>query len=307
MATQASETVDLSSLDTQQLKEILKKKEMAEGTICQFKPTRSGQASCSDSATIFYGDVGFCKKHSRTVQAVASKKQWESTLPKEEPEVKEATKEVSAPKEVAKEHPVEEVKKEIKEEDIKKAPMKEPRETKEQTPKVVVTKRIKMNKWGRYEDPDTGILFNPTTRAAYGVQDRITGKFLPLTRGHIEICKKNKWKYHVAEEEESSESEEESVESSSEESVESSSEEESKDESAEEEASIESSEEEDSQDGTEEDSVESSEEDETEEDEISENSDVVDESEEEDEDDEEDNSEDDESEEEEESEESDRD
>ena len=57
------------------------------------------------------------------------------------------------------------------------------------------TKIITENKWARYEDEETHIVFDPVTKEAYGVQDHNTGKLLSLRESHIEICTKKGWKF----------------------------------------------------------------------------------------------------------------
>ena len=54
---------------------------------------------------------------------------------------------------------------------------------------------IRPNYWGRFEDPNTHIVFDPISKCAYGVQD-ISGKLLALTSKHIAICERNGWNYN---------------------------------------------------------------------------------------------------------------
>jgi hypothetical protein len=136
---------------------------------------------------------------------------------------------------------------------------------------VTRTKIIKPNYWGRYEDPETGIVFNPKDKTAYGVQDP-TGAVHGLTKEHIKICIKNGWNYNdlnpLGEETDEEENSEETseVEESGEETSEESEDEESEEEDWEE-SEEESSEEEESEGESEE---ESSEEEDSEEEESSE-------------------------------------
>jgi len=64
-------------------------------------------------------------------------------------------------------------------------------------------KKIYQNKWGRYEDPDTKIVFDHKTKAAYGVQDHKTGAVHELSKYHITVCKRNGWGYQLCEDTES--------------------------------------------------------------------------------------------------------
>jgi len=57
-------------------------------------------------------------------------------------------------------------------------------------------KTIRQNNWGRYEDPDTHVVFDPMTKCAYGVQES-TGAISPLKDEHIEVCKQNGWDYNL--------------------------------------------------------------------------------------------------------------
>ena len=213
-------TPDLSSFTVEQLQEALQKRgtiisNEAEVKRCVFKPTRAGQSACSDDSSVFYGSNGYCKKHCRTVQALNARKEWEEASKNvevsknnPEPEVEKKDEEPPKPevKEKVSEEPeslavVEEVKKvEPKEEQVSPPPTNiPPKSAVSETPKeslvsrTVVKKKISRNKWGRFEEPDTGIVFDPNTKAAFGVQDHKTGKLLALSKKHIELCEKYHW------------------------------------------------------------------------------------------------------------------
>lgn len=98
---------------------------------------------------------------------------------------------------------------------------------------------LRKNYWGRFEDMETGILFDPKQRKAYGVQNRTTGQALTLTPYHINICEERGWPYMVVQSQDSEEeeSEEDEYVSTEEESDEESDEEESDEESDEEDES----------------------------------------------------------------------
>ena len=68
-------------------------------------------------------------------------------------------------------------------------------------------KYIRANIWGRYEDPDSHICFDPKTRVAYGVQAK-NGEVVALSPHHIAICEKNGWEYNAPYDDESSDSDE---------------------------------------------------------------------------------------------------
>jgi len=58
---------------------------------------------------------------------------------------------------------------------------------------------LKRNEYGVFEHFETGIVFDPATKKAYGVMEmyienqKIKGLIIPLESKHIEICKINAW------------------------------------------------------------------------------------------------------------------
>ena len=58
--------------------------------------------------------------------------------------------------------------------------------------------QIVQNVFGNFEDIDTGIVFDKTTRKARGYQNHTTGEVHPLSPSHISTCKKNYWDYDVS-------------------------------------------------------------------------------------------------------------
>ena len=58
--------------------------------------------------------------------------------------------------------------------------------------------QIVQNRFGNFEDKETGIVFNKKTRKAEGYQNREDGKVYPLSAHHIVLCKKNYWDYEMA-------------------------------------------------------------------------------------------------------------
>lgn len=212
--------IDLSNFTVEQLQEALKKKSPVTEDLqkkCVFKSTRANQPACSDDAAMSYGPNGYCKKHSRTVQALNAKKAWDESsaqAPEPEPEkvvvplkLETALEEEVAPKEekaapvvIPKPEKVEKVLKKVEEKIIKEGALATP---------TVIKKKITPNKWGRFEEPDTRIVFDPKTKAAYGVQDHSTGKVVALSKKDIDVCKKYQWKYHIIEVEDEEEEEEE--------------------------------------------------------------------------------------------------
>jgi hypothetical protein len=237
-----STNVDISHLSVEQLRELLKLKENSVSTSnttptistlstpttsdtekvkpCSFIPKKANQQPCTELPNVNYGDRGFCKKHARTVQAINAKNSFvESQKPVEilHPVSTESTRvdvEEKAPEKIPEKTSGEKIEKVLKttSKSLKNDQSKKTPKIKSPTPNVV-KRKISQNKWGRYEDEETSILFDPKTKAAYGIQDRKSGKVLPLNEKAIAICEKYKWKYFAAE----AESEEESSETVSEE------------------------------------------------------------------------------------------
>jgi len=261
---------DLSSLTREQLLELLKQKDVEEkqpipeqhpsliGKPCHFRPTRSNQKQCTG---ISITDWGFCKRHSRTVQAKRAREIWEAQDSKEE-QIEEVpivyppakiVEPVQPPAPVQPTIPVQPISTDIDEEitqltaQIKNVDIEENKSKKkaaktlvrpqvEMTSKTkkprrkrqIKTKKIKPNHFGRYEDTDSHIVFEPASKRAYGVQ-LPNGDLGALTANHIAICNKNGWGYvppvSSSEEEEEYESDETSSEDSYDSSEEESSEE----------------------------------------------------------------------------------
>lgn len=209
--------IDLSNFSVEQLREIIALKEgrpVADGSVqrisspaelfpkeelsseskCSFIPRRADQVPCRESVIVVnYGDKQYCAKHRRSVQATSAKKEWDEL---NTPVVTSAVSPIVStpiPTPVVIPTPTEStpVLPTPVVENVKKTKIKRPA-----TPKII-RREIKQNKWGRYEDLETGIIFDPKSRAAYGVQDRKTGKVLALTSKDVKICEKYRWKYHV--------------------------------------------------------------------------------------------------------------
>lgn len=266
--------------------------------ICQFRPIKGNQPPCTLESSTPYG---FCKKHSRTVQARRAEKAWEEThkaqeqnqeslvsepAPVSEPTPESVTVQTQTVKTVPSRVPIpvperqpfrentsvdklaeqlrnmekrilqnsQYTEKKSKENSsmhapvaskihnssayqstqkntpnkkmykssnasTKKAPDKEKSKVQARPPQPK-TKKIKPNIWGRYEDLDTHILFDPSTKQAIGVQNR-NGTVSALGKKQITICKKLGWKYRVpkgynyddSEDEEDQESSDEETES----------------------------------------------------------------------------------------------
>jgi hypothetical protein len=287
--------IDPSSLSIEELTELLNKKnatvaktsagttklsdaKLTPATVqikkCSFKPTRADQTGCDQDADIFFGTMGYCSKHRRSVQALKAKKNADDA---EKEKTVETTHEVVPPLVPGPSTPGPKVggkEKETPVEDevisngdstslspgVEETPVSVPAKAitsgKKKTtapptapkvgvksgvttgtvktpkvvtqtssakgvvdlrptvptskpvsvpvqiakpvePKKVTKKTIKPNQWGRFEDPDTGIVFDPKSRTAFGVQNHKTGKVESLSEKHIAICKKYKWKYFL--------------------------------------------------------------------------------------------------------------
>ena len=212
--------------------------------ICQFRPIKGNQPPCELESSTPYG---FCKKHSRTVQAKRAKHAWDESHSKENQELRTAepvSTPVSTPVPVPVHNPFVKEKPSIdklaeqlvnmekrilnrtppteKNPDTKynkvssnsmtqppqrsapakkmsksgKAKLRAPPVKEKRKPEPPRTKKIKPNIWGRYEDLDTHILFDPKTKQAFGVQNR-NGTISALGKKHINICKRHGWHYKV--------------------------------------------------------------------------------------------------------------
>lgn len=181
------------ALSVEELEALLQKKKgsknlpVEEVKKCSFKSTKSPYDQCEVVATTMYGDVGYCKDHTKSVQAKKSKKSWEENKSTPTPP---PTREPTPPPLVEESLPKEEA----------PVDLKRPLSAK---------KKVRKNQWGNFEDLDTNIVFSPDTKAAYGVQDHKTGKVVPLKDKHIEICKKYGWPYHEFPESEDEDSDDE--------------------------------------------------------------------------------------------------
>lgn len=229
--------MDLSLLTKQQLQALLAEKEKLEAkennvdvAVCKYKPLKAGYSPCQELPSTAWG---YCKKHSRTVQARQAQREYEE---KNRPSIPQETEEPSidlvspepGPKPNVSEtleesqKEAEEIEKEA-EENSKKVEVRKPSTNRKPAkPKKGVKKRaakkkvIRKNQWGKYEDPDSHIVFDPVSKVAYGVQDS-SGKVFALSEHHIRICQVNGWDYNDLNDSSSEEYESSSEESSSEE------------------------------------------------------------------------------------------
>lgn len=213
--------MDLNNLSKEELVALLKSKEdkiVVSTPRCKFAPIRSDRKPCTDEATTKYG---FCKKHSTTLQARREREAMEDDLGSKEL-VKEA--QITPPKNEGLLRPEDVIRsqelsdqsfrgRELYEEPRERGghreeprerertefqnPVHTPRSSRDVVPKQPKKKIIRPNKWYRYEDPVTKIVFDPHTKKAYGVQDYETGKVFSLTKHHIDLCRKYGWKYDL--------------------------------------------------------------------------------------------------------------
>lgn len=206
-----------------------------EQKFCTFQPTSSKGAPCQ---TLSSTEWGFCKKHSTSIQGRKAQKEYEEAhAPKivEPPKVitpspSLSTSSLNSSSQLSKSQSSksQSITTSVGRPQVKNQQLpskKEPQPTKKnqeyeysypsRTEYRHPTKEtsnvrkihIKPNKWGRYEEPESHICFDSSTKTAYGVQDP-SGKLLALSPKHIALCEKNKWKYTKHVEEEDSESEE---------------------------------------------------------------------------------------------------
>jgi hypothetical protein len=201
------------------------KKEVVEDTSsfgkCIFKPLRSNQKVCTSDATTAWG---FCARHSRTKQGKTLQEEYEKEeQSKYDAEMRELEKELESLYVSDEESEDEDAESEENEDDSEDDWVPEKKKEK----KIVISQ----NKWGKFEEKETGIVFNADTRFAHGIQEP-DGTVSDLTRKAIKICIERGWPYmepkNIREEE--SDSEEENEEGESEEENEEGENEEDKDE-----------------------------------------------------------------------------
>lgn len=151
---------------------------------CRFISKKT-QEQCSDIEVLPFG---FCKKHSKTLQGKQAKEVW---LKQRESNKEENKQEKNKEKEKHKDDKQEKHKenKEDSEEEVKVKKEKEIKKKVSEEKKIV----IKKNNYGRFEEPKTHIVFDPSSQKAYAVQGK-GGELLPLTERHIDICEKYGWK-----------------------------------------------------------------------------------------------------------------
>jgi|SRR5208337_4914225 len=129
---------------------------------CKFKPLRGAQTSCDSGLKI--NEWGFCGKHTRTNQAKEAKLQYDILM------------------EEQRKLQLQELEEELK--NLSSGDDEEERLT------------IRPNRWGRFEEPNTGIVFDPDTSLAKGVQSA-NGKLLDLDEDAIKICIEHGWDYII--------------------------------------------------------------------------------------------------------------
>lgn len=190
--------MDIENLSKEELVRLIKsqKPNPQKTEICKFRPLKQNLPPCTEPSI---NPWGFCKKHSKTIQALNAEKEYEEHKKIEEQKKKD--------EEYARE--IEKLKLEQKKAQPPPAPIKQ--QVTNPPARQVTTKKIiiKPNKYGRYEEPESHILFNFETKCAYGVQGP-NGKVTALTPKHIAICEKNKWKYNkIVEDSDDDEEEEE--------------------------------------------------------------------------------------------------
>jgi hypothetical protein len=194
---------------------------------CCFKSKRAKQphVPCTKPVTVRYGTVEFCHQHSASTQALEEKAKWQAqfipveTIQKTEPIVEPLPKISEPPKvvEIVEDTPPQKITPPKPEppkpktsaiiqppqlkSDIQATFAKVEKKLAQTTisapkpPPPTKKKIIRPNVWGRFEDPDTCIVFDHTTSRAYGLQDRSTGRVLPLREKEIKICMANGWGY----------------------------------------------------------------------------------------------------------------
>jgi len=245
--------MDIENLSREQLLDLIKNKNVeGEQKTCKFV-SRNSNKKCTDMANTPWG---YCNKHKKTMQSKKEEMNWraekDENIEQDQPEIKQIDKTIDHDNPLDSEGAklYEDINSGVRSPstdtmffstgggyasntDLTKLNPKnnsssnEEPETSSKKPKNKKVKKHKTlkigrNRFGRFEEPKSHLLFDPETHTVYGVQDQ-TGKVLKLTPKHYEYCRRKGWKYYE-EEEESSESDSES-ESSGDESTESDSDE----------------------------------------------------------------------------------
>jgi hypothetical protein len=168
--------MDFDSLSKEELIRLLKERSLTtnsapglERKTCKFIPKKGELTPCLDVSTTAYG---FCSKHKNTVQS----RQAELLYAKEQMEKKIAES------------------MQIQEQKLVENKVVPQNEEIEEKPKKKI---ISQNKWGRFEDLETGIVFDPTTKTAFGVQNRKTGGLMRLDDEKVLICQEKGWRYKL--------------------------------------------------------------------------------------------------------------
>lgn len=194
---------------------------MEEQKTCHFVPRRKDQTSCKNPVVISYGDKNYCKDHKRTVQALKERDNWSEN---EKNKIRETMETPDSESEEENKEPSEETpKEEDKITEVNTAfsnlNLKPPPQKMKDGDTPIKKKRISKNKWGRFEDPDTHIVFDPFTKQAYGYQNHASGTVQALTEENKRTCRKKGWEFleiPVEEDDEDSEDDEYSSDSSDE-------------------------------------------------------------------------------------------
>lgn len=235
---------------------------------CIFK---RGKLRCEDAAET---DYGFCKRHTKTAQAVKAKKEYEENLKREEEAAsstsesgdssEQSSEDSSEKSSSGKDSSSEDSSNDSVDEPLKRTTKQKPsnipsepsrkhqpeappsrprieeitddfrsqmkigdsngkRSTHDEVDSRDETRRhskpthrkstdkkssytIRPNAWGRFEEKETGIVFDPKKKIAYGVQDYKSGKVLPLSKKHAKICEEKRWSYRRLDPDDSSSS-----------------------------------------------------------------------------------------------------
>lgn len=203
--------------------EILKKFNF-DKEICIFHNTRGNVSKCEKNIETNHG---FCSTHKNTLQSKNSKKIFEDFLkdleilrkkiisddlkneidnigneeseeeePREEPQRDEEEEETRDDSPRRKNHSSNkdssEEESSSSEEEEESSSEEETSSSEEEADKITVYR----NKWGNYEDSNTGIVFDKRTGNAIGYQKN-NGEIFSLAPKHVEICIKNGWSYNL--------------------------------------------------------------------------------------------------------------
>jgi hypothetical protein len=183
------------------------KKEEPDYGVCVYIAGRGDKKPCIDVAATPYG---FCMKHVRTVQAKKAMEVYELEKNKQPTKVVPTETVTKSNNAKPKAQPTPSPTPAKKQAAVSNIKASQKSVATGERKDIIRTKKIYVNHWGRYEDPETHIVFDRNTKEAYGIQDS-SGKVSALKPTHVELCKRNGWDYNLPYDDDDDDDDEDSV------------------------------------------------------------------------------------------------